>query len=138
VNRFVADHEQGMVPCSEETNGILTCVRQSIASRSWGVILPLYSVLVRHIWSAGSSSGLSSTTETWARWSESSEWSWRWFNGWCICHRREAESWGCSACRKKVSGGIMPMCINTWQEGLRKMEPGCPWWCPVTTRTSSD
>lgn len=42
------------------------------------MILPLCSVLVRHNWSAGSSSGLPSTKRTWTYWRESSQGSGRW------------------------------------------------------------
>lgn len=51
-------------------NSLLSWVRQSITSPE--VILPLYSALVRHIWRAGSRSGLPSARETGTYWSESS------------------------------------------------------------------
>lgn len=54
---------QPCVPAAMKVNGFLGCIRRSIASRSEEVILPLYSVLVSHTWSAVSSYGLPSTRE---------------------------------------------------------------------------
>ena len=28
--------------------------------------------------------------------------------------------------------GILSMCINSWWEGVKKMEPGSSQWCPLT------
>ena len=50
---------------AKAVNSILGSNRQSIASRVREVILPFCSALVRHIWCAGSSSGLPSIKETW-------------------------------------------------------------------------
>jgi len=44
--------------------GLLGFIRQSTASRSGEVTLPLCSALVRHTWSPGSSPGLPSARET--------------------------------------------------------------------------
>jgi len=49
---------------AKEANRLLVCIRQSTASRSVEVIPTLFSVLLRHIWSAVPSAGLPGTRET--------------------------------------------------------------------------
>jgi len=46
---------------AEKINSLLGCIRQSVASNLREMSLPLYSDLVRYMWSAGSSAGLPST-----------------------------------------------------------------------------
>ncbi|RMC02148.1 hypothetical protein DUI87_21315 [Hirundo rustica rustica] len=65
-------HEPAVSPCGQDDDEILGCTRKNIASKSREMILSLDSALVRHIWSAVSSSGLLSTRETWSSWSRSS------------------------------------------------------------------
>jgi len=48
-----------------KASSILGCIRKNINSKLTEVVIPLYSVLVRHMWSAVSSFGVSSTREIW-------------------------------------------------------------------------
>jgi len=45
--------QQGALEANK-ANGTLGCVRKCVSSKSKELILPLYSALMRHIWSAGS------------------------------------------------------------------------------------
>lgn len=68
----VTDSKLSMIS-SKDSQQHLGCIRKSVASRLWQVIFPLYSALVRHIWSAVSSSEAPCTRDTWAYWSKFSE-----------------------------------------------------------------
>jgi len=108
---------------------LLGCVRKRMASRSSELILPLYSAL--H-YLCRSSSGLRSKRGTWTYWSESSK------------GHKDGEGTGASVIwdylpwRREGSGGILSMCINTWWDEVKMIEPDSSPWCPVTEQASVD
>lgn len=75
---------------TKKTNSLPGWTRCCIASRLRETILPFCSALVRHTWCAGSSSGLTSTGETWTYWGESNEGLQKWLGLWSIWHIRRA------------------------------------------------
>lgn len=84
--------------CSEEHQQKILGIRKCIPPRSGEVILPLYSVLVRHRWIAGSSAGVSNMGESWICRNYSSKGSQSLLRDWSTCHvKRSWENWNCSA-----------------------------------------
>ena len=85
-----------------------------------------------HTWSAGSSSGLSSTRErqTYLR-----------VHCWTITmmkrldhlsYEERLRQLGLFSLEKRRLTRILLMCRNTWREGANRREPGSFQWCPVT------
>lgn len=64
----IAEGLEGNSELAVRADGILGYLGKSVASRLREQIFPLCSALVRHIWSAGSDSGVLSTRETRSYW----------------------------------------------------------------------
>lgn len=88
---------------------ILGCIRRDVAITSGDMILPLFSALMRHVWSAVFSSGITGTRETWTYCCESSVELWILLRYWSTLYLREL---GLFSLKKRLKG-ILSMCINT-------------------------
>lgn len=86
------------------TNITPGCIRKGISSRSREVILHLWSVLMRPIWSAGSDSGFPSTRETSTYWNKLSKGAHKHLRDWSIWCKRGSASWACLVWRSEGSG----------------------------------
>jgi len=85
-----------------------------------------------HTWNPVSSSRLLSTRETWTHWRESKDGPQRWFRVWNISREERLRELGLFTMEKRRFSGILSMYINTWREGVKKIEPGSFECCPVT------
>lgn len=83
ANSKIDMRQQGML-VAQSANNLLGCIRESSISRQGKVILPLYSALMRHIWSTKHSSDLASERCGHAG-GESSKGSYRWLRT-CLGH----------------------------------------------------
>ena len=94
----------------------------SEASKSREVILHLCSPLVRHIWSAGSRSGLPCTKDTWTCWSWSSKGPQRWWSDWSIRNVRTGRaSWDFWAWTREGSrGSLISVCKYVMGGGKKR------------------
>jgi len=108
---------------AKKANGILGCIKESIATRPREVILPIYLALVRPHLSAGSSYGLPSTRETWTYWTESSEGPKKQWKNWRISPVRKGwENRDRSAYRREGLWEHISICTNTQRKGAKNTE----------------
>lgn len=80
------DMGQQHVLAAKKIKSPLGCIRQSIAIRLREGTLPLYSALVRHVWTAGPIAGLARTGESWIY--KVNKDPLRWLRAWSICCMR--------------------------------------------------
>lgn len=129
-------NQQWLFLARKKTRSFLGCIRWRTASRwrlwSW----PSAQHGWGHTWSAGSRSGLPSRRETWSYSWESTEGSQRKLMDLSIW-QEEAERAETFSLERRLRGISSP-CINTWKEGVKRMEPDSSWWYPQSGQEIGD
>lgn len=127
----LVDNKMSMGQCvlvAKTASGILGCIRNSIASWSRKGILPLYLAQVRHIWSAGSRSGLLCTRES--SWSsmelleQVDEKATKMPRGLeLLSYKDRLRDLGLFSLKKRQLKGVLTNVLKILKRGAKKMEP---------------
>ncbi|GAB0206676.1 hypothetical protein GRJ2_003133200 [Grus japonensis] len=121
---------------AKKVNGILGCIRQSIANTLKEVILPLYSALVRphlescvQFWAPQYKRGLDLLERVQQRATKMMKGLEH------LSYEKRLRELGLFSLEKRrLRGDLINVYTNTWREGAKKTEPGSFQWCPVTGR----
>jgi len=131
VNRLSMN--QQCVPGAEKTNGILGCIKKSMASRSRAVILSIYSALMRphleycvQFWASQFKKDrelLGGVQQRATKMTKGREY---------LLYKERLRDLALFSLDKRRWSGILLMLISTKMAGVEWMAPGSFQWCPAT------